>query len=128
MSTKLIAIEDDVATIHLLRRYLKRADWKPELHHFEYGTDALAFFDSNQDDDLVVLLDLNLPDTSGIDVLRTLRQDDRYTNLDVVVLTTSNLQHEKDACLELGVKYFLEKPFNFQRLIALMQEMNVSFA
>lgn len=128
MSTKLIMVEDDLASVMLLKRYLKRATWNPELLHFEYGADALVFFESNQHLDMVMLLDLNLPDMSGIDILAQVRADSRYEMLPVVVLTTSNLEHERDACLELGVSHFLEKPFKFDVLIDLMRELDVSFA
>ena len=128
MATKLIMIEDDIASVHLLKRYVKRADWDVELVHFEYGSDAVYYFEHNNHFDLVVLLDLNLPDMSGIDVLRIIRQDDRYKMTPVVVLTTSNLDEEREACFELGAKHFLEKPFNFDRLISMMIKLEVSFA
>ena len=117
MSSKLIIIEDDLAIIHLLKRYMKRIDWHPELIHFEYGTDALAYFAENQCDNSVLLLDLNLPDMSGIDILEHLRQNPDYIDLPVIVLTTSNLDDERHDCLALGVDQFLEKPVHFEDLL-----------
>ena len=128
MSTKLIVIEDDLASVALLKRYLKRASWNPEFHHFEYGSDALEFFNGNQHLDMVLLLDLNLPDMGGLDILATLRDDTRYAELPVVILTTSNLEHEREEAVRLGVEHFLEKPFNFNSLISLMQSLNANFA
>ncbi len=128
MSTKLIVIEDDLASVTLLKRYLKRASWNPELHHFEYGSDAIEFFEGNEHLDMVLLLDLNLPDMGGLDILATIRDDSRYADLPVVILTTSNLYHEREEAVRLGVEHFLEKPFNFDLLISLMQKLNVNFA
>ncbi|MEL6308616.1 MAG: response regulator [Chloroflexota bacterium] len=125
MSKKLIVIEDDVASAMLLKRYLRRANWAPDVITFEYGSDASAYFVDEADSNAVVLLDLNLPDMHGIDVLKIIRQ--QFPRMHVVVLTTSNLDHERNACLELGVDYFLEKPFSFERLIALMEDLDVSF-
>ena len=128
MGNKLIVIEDDVATVHLLRRYIQRAGWQPEFEHFEYGTDATAYLLDNLNADIVILLDLNLPDMSGIDILKVIRQQAIYATIPVIVLTTSNLEHERQACFALGVEHFLEKPFNLESVVDLIQTYDVVFA
>ena len=128
MSTKLVVLEDDVASVMLLKRYLKRAAWEPEFVHFEYGTDAVDYFKAETDSNAVFLMDLNLPDMHGTDVLKAVRGLPGYKEMPVVVLTTSNLEHEKKTCLELGVEHFLEKPYDFEDLIELVGSMDVTFS
>lgn len=125
MSNKLIIIEDDPSVIHLLKRYMKRIDWQPELIHFEYGTDAIEHFNHNRSDDAVLLLDLNLPDMSGVDILEQVRQQDAHTNLPVIVTTTSNLNEDRLECLALGVNDFIEKPVRFDDLINRLAHLDI---
>ncbi|MEO1289022.1 MAG: response regulator [Chloroflexota bacterium] len=127
MSSKLYVIEDDSVTVMLLKRYIKRAEWDTEIIHFEYGTDAVAHMIEGANDAGVLLLDLNLPDMHGVDILQVLRNSPKYAKLPVIVLTTSNLDHERQACLDLGVSHFLEKPFNFDLLVSYLRELDVSF-
>ncbi|MEL6308615.1 MAG: response regulator [Chloroflexota bacterium] len=125
MSTKLIVVEDDAASVMLLKRYLKRADWHPEVIHFEYGADAIDYFQNTNDSDAVLLLDLNLPDLHGTDILKTIRMQDALDSMSVVVLTTSNLEHERATCEDLGIDHFLEKPFSLKALVALMHTLDL---
>lgn len=59
-----------------------------------------------------VLLDLNMPDMHGIDVLHFLRSHDQYRNLPVMVLTTRGDDTSRDAALKAGATAYLTKPFS----------------
>jgi two-component system chemotaxis response regulator CheY len=58
-----------------------------------------------------VVLDLNMPDMHGIDVLHFLRSHDQYRNLPVMVLTTRGDETSRDAALKAGATAYLTKPF-----------------
>ena len=58
-----------------------------------------------------VVLDLMLPTVDGYDVLRTLRQDARTTQVPVVVLTARAQIEDRRRCLLLGADEFITKPF-----------------
>lgn len=62
----------------------------------------------------VVVLDLNMPDTNGIEFLNILKNDDNLKHIPVVVLTTSD--HEKDIfeCYRLGIAGYFLKPLKFE--------------
>ena len=59
----------------------------------------------------VVVLDLNMPDMHGLDVLKFLRSNDRYRNLPVIVLTTRGDDTSREAALKAGASMYLTKPF-----------------
>lgn len=125
MGHKLIVIEDDATIVHLLKRNLKRVKWTPELLHFEYGEDAMDFFNDGEDKEIIILLDLNLPDTTGIEILKNIRQMPDYNKTPVIVATTSNLEGERASCHDLGVKYYFEKPFKYEALISVLQMVDL---
>lgn len=64
----------------------------------------------------IVLLDLNLPKVSGLEVLRQLRADERTSNIPVVILTASDKDQDIAECRQLGATAFITKPVSFQGL------------
>ena len=59
----------------------------------------------------LVVLDLNMPDMHGLDVLKFVRSHDHYRDLPVVVLTTRGDSTSRDAALAAGASAYLTKPF-----------------
>ena len=86
------------------------------------GEEALTFINNGDPVDLV-LLDLMMPKLSGLDVLRQLREQDRFKNLPCIILTAGgDAKHERDA-LALGATQFLTKPFSPKKLYALIARL-----
>jgi two-component system chemotaxis response regulator CheY len=71
----------------------------------------------------MVVLDLNMPDMHGLDVIRFLRSHDRYRNLPVIVLTTRGDESSRQAALEAGASMYLTKPFTPQALQSSVREL-----
>ena len=69
----------------------------------------------------LVLLDLKLPKISGLDLLQTIRDNDRLRSLSVAVLTSSDNEIDQERCSELGVLDYIFKPMTVQRLQRLLQ-------
>lgn len=65
----------------------------------------------------VVLLDLNLPKISGLEVLRRIREDDRTRLLPVVILTSSNEEEDRVRGYQLGANSYVRKPVDFDEFI-----------
>src|SRR5207344_1928743 len=62
----------------------------------------------------LIVLDLNMPDMHGIDVLRFVRRHQRYRNLPVIVLTTRGDDSSRETAVEAGATTYLTKPFTPQ--------------
>jgi two-component system, chemotaxis family, chemotaxis protein CheY len=60
----------------------------------------------------MVVLDLNMPDMHGLDVLKFLRSNERYRELPVVVLTTRGDDVSRSAALSAGASAYMTKPFS----------------
>ncbi|AUD01798.1 response regulator [Spirosoma pollinicola] len=71
----------------------------------------------------VVLLDLNMPRVSGLDILQKIRDNQSYDNLTVVVLTTSSWVTNEDrrTALALGADQFYTKPSTYMDMIDLIK-------
>jgi two-component system chemotaxis response regulator CheY len=70
----------------------------------------------------MVILDLNMPDMHGLDVLRFVRSHDRYRDLPVMVLTTRGDTISRDRALQAGASAYMTKPFSPSALAASVAE------
>jgi DNA-binding response OmpR family regulator len=116
---QIVVCEDDAATLELLCDHLA-ADRFGALPA-PTASDALRLCRFNQPD--LLLLDLALPDASGLDVLRQIREADgagaRFDpRLPVIVLTGSGADAERVRGLEFGADDYLVKPFHYPELRA----------
>ena len=73
----------------------------------------------------LVLLDLNLPKLSGLDVLKQLRTDERTRRLPVVILTSSKEDKDLLAGYELGANSYVVKPVNFDQFSAAVRQLGL---
>ena len=71
----------------------------------------------------MVVLDLNMPDMHGLDVLRFLRSHSQYRALPVMVLTTRGDEASRDAVIEAGATLYLTKPFSPSLLLSSVREL-----
>lgn len=71
----------------------------------------------------LILLDLNLPKISGLDLLREFRQDESLCHLPVVVLTASEHDADRSQCTEYQVDHFMSKPVNLEKFLAVVKAL-----
>jgi two-component system chemotaxis response regulator CheY len=70
-----------------------------------------------------VVLDLNMPDMHGLDVLRFLRSHEQYRGLPVMILTTRGDEPSRDAALDAGASAYMTKPFSPTSLLSSMRDL-----
>jgi CheY-like chemotaxis protein len=70
----------------------------------------------------LILLDLHLPDMSGVDVMAALRRDRSTRSIPVVVLTADATRRELDRVQRLGARAYLTKPIGVRRLLEVVDE------
>src|SRR4029077_6407274 len=73
----------------------------------------------------VVLLDLNLPKVSGLEVLRQLRANERTKYLPVVILTSSNEEQDRFRGYENGAKSYGRKPVDFNQFMEAVRQLGL---
>ena len=116
-----ILVADDEPHIgRIIKMKLEQGPFRVSLAYD--GQEALDFVNSGEQLDLV-LLDLMMPKLSGLDVLRRIREQEKFKSLPCIILTAGgDAKHERDA-LELGATQFLTKPFSPKKLYALVARL-----
>jgi CheY-like chemotaxis protein len=61
----------------------------------------------------LILSDLNMPGKNGYDILKELRSDSRFSNIPIVITSTSSVKSVIDTCMQLGATRFIQKPDTF---------------
>jgi len=116
-----VLVADDEPHIgRIIKMKLEQGPFKVSLAYD--GEEALEFINSGEHIDLA-LLDLMMPKLSGLDVLRKVREQERFNSLPCIILTAGgDAKHERDA-LALGATQFLTKPFSPKKLYALVARL-----
>ena len=86
------------------------------------GQEAIDALESQPDIDLV-LLDLMMPNLSGLDVLARIRSNERLKHLPCIILTAAGQEAQHQKAMELGATEFLTKPFSPKKLYARTAEL-----
>ena len=106
-----LIVDDEPEILRLVRDYLERAGFV--VVTAANGTDALREFSRRRPD--LVVLDLTLPETDGLDVARALR---RSGDVPIIMLTARTGEADRVAGLELGADDYVTKPFSARELVA----------
>lgn len=120
-----LVVEDSPADQEIIRRASLSSDEKCELAMVLDGESALAMLEAKDGDarqlpDLI-LLDLNLPNLSGREVLERIRGTPTLRHIPVVILTTTQSPREILECYRSGANSFVTKPAAFQDFVQLIR-------
>jgi DNA-binding response OmpR family regulator len=131
----IIMIEDDEGHARLIERNIRRSGVNNDILPFSNGTAAVAYlFGSDgsgvdrKGEALLILLDLNLPDMTGIDILRLVKENKYLKCTPVVVLTTTDDSQEIKRCYELGCNVYITKPVNYESFANAVRQLGLFFS
>ena len=130
---KVLLVEDDEDHVFLIRRaFADMVDVAVTVEVVGDGEQALdrlarGRFQPGGPPQLV-LLDLKMPRTDGLEVLRRIRSDESAHGLPVVVLTSSERQEDREHALRLGATWFVCKPTDGRRFRAEIQQLGDRWA
>ena len=108
----ILLIEDELINQEILKMYINE-DYEV-LSAFN-GAEAISILQSQYDLISLILLDLNLPDVHGLDLLREIKSDSRYARIPVIVMTADS--EAEVECLTLGAIDFIPKPYPQQKVV-----------
>ncbi|MET4561109.1 response regulator transcription factor [Lysinibacillus parviboronicapiens] len=112
MTNRILIIEDEESIARVLQLELQFEGYEAEMAHT--GTDGLLKYREQQWD--LILLDVMLPEMSGIDVLKRIRATELQTP--VIMLTAKSDVEDKVKGLDLGANDYITKPFEIEELLA----------
>lgn len=122
----ILLVDDDEIDVMTVKRAFSKANIVNKLYVATDGVEALEMLRSDgiPPSRRLVLLDLNMPRMSGIEVLREIRADPVLHALTVVVLTTSNEDRDRVEAYRLNVAGYLLKPVTFHAFAEVMAMLN----
>ena len=131
----IVMVEDDEGHARLIEKNVRRAGVNNEIVPFTNGTDALDFIlgkdrsgQVSQDRYLLILLDLNLPDMSGTDILEKVKSNPHTRRLPVVILTTTDDEREIQRCYDLGANVYITKPVDYDNFANAIRQLGLFFS
>ena len=135
MSVTIIMIEDDEGHARLISKNLQRAGVSNPIKAFRDGTSAVDFLLGpdktgavNANTPMLILLDLNLPDMTGVEILKIIKENEHLKRAPVVVLTTTDDQREIQRCYDLGCNVYITKPVNYEGFSNAIRQLGLFFS
>jgi CheY-like chemotaxis protein len=132
---QIVMIEDDEGHARLIEKNIRRAGVTNPISPFSNGTDAVNFLFGpdgsglvNKGRPLLVLLDLNLPDMTGVDILQQVKTNEHLKRVPVVVLTTTDDAAEIQRCYDLGCNVYITKPVNYENFANAIRQLGLFFS
>jgi len=110
--------EDDDAAANLIQMNLKRLGatqvlWKKN------GRETLDFLKSGSLSNYpqpIILLDIKMPVMDGFELLSEVKKNQKFKNIPVVMLTTTDNPEEVEKCYDLGCNFYIKKPVEYREL------------
>ena len=127
--TIIAMVEDDEGHARLIEKNLRRAEVHNKIVPFADGASAITFLFGpdgsglvNKGHPLLILLDLNLPDMFGVDILKRIKENEHLRVSPVVVLTTTDDKTEIQRCYDLGCNVYITKPIDYEKFANAVQQ------
>lgn len=120
--TVLLAEDDDGHAL-LVRKNLERAGCSCPIVRFRDGQEVLDYLrltpgrNAESQGQVLLLLDINMPRASGLDVLKSLKENPATARIPVIMLTTTDNPREIARCYELGCNIYVTKPVVYEQFV-----------
>ncbi|HEX8249248.1 MAG TPA: sigma-54 dependent transcriptional regulator [Pyrinomonadaceae bacterium] len=116
MANKALVIDDDVATLELMRFQLEAEGFEVSTaEHAQKGLDLIKEIEFD-----IILTDLNLPDISGIEMVK--RAKETLPETEIIMVTGFGSTEKAIEATKAGAFYYVEKPIEFEELIVLIEK------
>ncbi len=128
----ILLVDDDDGHTELVRRNLRRVGINNEVVTLTTGADALDYVfcrgeyaGRRGNDDLLMLLDINMPGIDGVEVLRQIKASDETRKIPVIMLTTTDDPREINRCYALGCNIYITKPVDPSAFIEAIRRLGL---
>jgi CheY-like chemotaxis protein len=135
MPVTIIMIEDDEGHARLIEKNVRAAGVTNAIVAFTDGASAVRHLlgpdgsgQNNAGLALLILLDLNLPDMDGGEILRQLKENPHLKRTPVMILTTTDDEREIQRCYDLGCNVYITKPVDYTRFATAVRQLGLFFS
>jgi HAMP domain-containing protein/signal transduction histidine kinase/CheY-like chemotaxis protein len=115
---KIAIIDDDVRNIFSLTAVLEQH--QAQVLHAENGREGIELVRSNPDLD-AALVDIMMPELDGYEVMRQIRQEERFARLPLIAVTAKAMKEHRARCFEAGASDYLAKPVEVDELLSVLR-------
>jgi CheY-like chemotaxis protein len=126
----IVLVEDDDGQALLVEKNLRRAGLSNNFLRLKDGQEALDYFFDGTGapnvlpfEQLVVLLDVNMPRVGGVEVLKRLKENVVTASIPIVMLTTTDDPREIERCYEYGCNLYITKPVEYEAFIEAVRRL-----
>ena len=119
-----LVVDDEKDLRSLLDFNLKQSGYRT----LQAATGQEALMQAQRHAPDMILLDLNLPDTTGIEILRQVKENKYLKGTPVVILTTTDDSNEIKRCYELGCNVYITKPVNYESFANAIRQLGLFFS
>jgi CheY-like chemotaxis protein len=121
----ILIADDDQEDLELLSEVILQLEGSTKLHMVSNGSMVMDFLGKTKDDELpsLIVLDYNMPNMNGAEVLEQLCKDSRYKKIPKIVWSTSNNSSYIKECMEKGATSYFVKPATHKTLQEQAEEM-----
>lgn len=122
-----LLVEDDPGHARLIQKGLKRSGITNPLHILTNGQEAIDYLFENKEmmPPTLILLDLNLPELDGYQVLERIKGDDILQQIPVIILTTTDDLREVSRCYALGCNVYITKPIAYDEFSDALRKLGL---
>jgi chemosensory pili system protein ChpA (sensor histidine kinase/response regulator) len=117
--TTVLVVDDSLTVRRASQRLLERHGYAVALARD--GVEALAYL--GNDRPALILLDIEMPRMDGFELLATLRDDTRWREIPVVMITSRMADRHRERAMQLGANAYMGKPYREDALLTLLSEM-----
>lgn len=128
----IVMIEDDEGHARLIEKNIRRSGVDNDIEIFRDGTSAVEYIFGADGSGRasagvarLFLLDLNLPDMSGTDILARIKANEFTRRSPVIVLTTTDDQREIQRCYDLGANVYITKPLSYESFANAIRQLGL---
>jgi two-component system response regulator len=118
---QILLVEDDPTSVDLIREALKDSGLLYDLTVTSDGETALTFLKTGSEKPQLILLDINLPKKSGLEVLKEIKIDPLLRAIPVIMLTSSSSQTDVALAYKYSCNAYVRKPLGFDKLVSTIE-------
>lgn len=123
--TKILYVEDDDGHALLMKLNILNLSFDFDLEIFRYSDELFAYLKDNYSDSqkYIIILDIRLPKIDGLTILRMLKLNTNYKDINVIMVSSTDNKTEIEQVFYFGALDFFHKPINFELLKTRLDEV-----
>ncbi len=115
--------DDDADDVELFQLAAKECNQNIRISTAEDGIKLIELLEKEEPPD-VIILDLNMPRMSGYECVKTIRENEKFNNIPIMIFSTSSAKGDIEYCFEVGADFYIVKPGSLKALTEIINELN----